>query len=413
MSFSNRFGSWAGYAGVAFLVGVAAHSVWPYREFSLWWIAVALAVGCLLLFFHRASLLGLLVLSVALGVWRFEIARPVLPRNLQPFSAKGLAYAYGSSASASVLSVNHWLGLGKRTLDERATELFPADQAALLTGVLYGERGLSKPVKEQFRRAGLLHIIAVSGSNVTIVVGIVAGMLLAFGCSRRVAFLVIGSFLWLFVLFVSPSASVVRAAIMGLAAEAMPLLGRPVRAARLLLIAAVVFTVWQPWALLYDAGFALSFLAMWGLLTWTPLVQERWLRSLPNAGIRSVIASSLGATLMTMPYSAWAFGQASALGLLASLLVLPVVPWVMGSGVAALLLPQITFIKLAAQGFLVFVLWVARWVSDLPFGVWTSLALSWWSMLGWYAALWIAYAVWQKRTVDELRIPSCEKNSSQ
>jgi len=393
----------AGWLGVGFLIGIAAHSVWPYAAVDFTWLVGATVAGTLLVIISltpplrirggREELLivGSLILSVVFGLYRFELERPFLPRGLVPFSPKGMAYVVSSDKYLAPNDPRRWLGQWRQELTHRAQQIFPPDEAALLTGILYGERGLSKQAKDDFRRAGMLHIIAVSGSNVTIVAVVVMSFLLGFGLSRRFAFGMFSFALVAFVLFVQPSASVVRAAIMGWLIELAPVIGRIPRASRLLLISAVAFTLWKPWSLLFDAGFALSFLAMWGLLTWARWINGRIKKTIRHESLREILSSTVGATLMTTPYTAWAFGQASIYALVTSFLVLPLIPWVMAGGLVALILPNV-FVSLPARGGLQAILWIARLPDLIGQGVWTNLSTTFGEMVGWYALI---FMIWR------------------
>ncbi|MFA6429639.1 MAG: ComEC/Rec2 family competence protein [Patescibacteria group bacterium] len=384
------FATAAGWLGLAFLGGILLHSFWPYVAVSVLVFVAGSVVGVGLVssgwvkVMRPATFVGLILLSFLFGLWRFDAVRPSLPRGLKPLSSKGLAYVPASARDR--LSLGAW----RTSLTTRIQTFFPGDEGALLSGILYGERGLSKEAKDDFRRAGLLHIIAVSGSNVTIVATIVMLGLLGIGLSRRFAFLLFSFVLTVFVLFVQPSASVVRAAIMGWLIELAPVVGRLPRASRLLLVAAVTFSFWKPWALLYDASFALSFLAMWGLLTWGRWIDDRLRNVLPWDLIRGILASTIGATVMTVPYAAWAFGQVSGFALVTGLFVLPLIPWIMGAGTVALFLPCAMTV-LPTRGFLLAVLSIARLPDIIGFGYWSNVSLDWMEMLGLYLLIFVIW----------------------
>ncbi|MSR85483.1 ComEC/Rec2 family competence protein [Candidatus Uhrbacteria bacterium] len=396
----QTIGAMAGWTGGAFLIGIALHSLIPYQTIDLFAISVATMCAILLLFIGWKSLwmrvIGVCLLAIVLGLWRFDSVRSSLPRGLIPFSSKGLAYASNSVTISNPEDPRYWLGHGRVWLTERANKIFPPDQAALLTGILYGERGFSKTLKDEFRRAGLLHIVAVSGSNVTIIVVMIMPVLLGLRLPRRFAFIGLSLALIAFVLFVNPYASVMRAAVMGWLIEFAPLVGRIPKPSRLLLIAAVVFTVWQPWALFYDASFALSFLAMAGLLIWTPWFDEQLKKWISWTSVRTILAASLGATLMTIPYTAWAFGQLTLLGVLTSLLALPLVPWIMGLGTLALLSP-VFILTLPARGFLQLLLLVAHLPTIIPFGAWSHLSTSFTTLVVSYGVLYLFWSWIQRK----------------
>jgi competence protein ComEC len=183
-----------------------------------------------------------------------------------------------------------------------------------------------------------MHIVAVSGSNVTIVVNILLPVAIWIGLHRRRAFWVVTLGLLFFVGFVGFSSSVLRAAFMGWLVLLARHIGRIAWTDRLLLFAASVLNLFNPWALAFDAGFALSFLATWGLLAWTPIFSKR-LRFFPQTfGLREAMATTCGATLMTAPYLAWVFGSTTLIGLVTNALALPLLPWIMIWGAVAVVL---------------------------------------------------------------------------
>lgn len=379
--------------GVAWLVATAVHSFFPYQVLPIAWLGLALGLVTGLVLLTRrhptSRLFALCMFAAVLGVWRFQLAVPTLPPNLVPLDPERMAWTGGASPLPPMLA--RPLAAARASVGDRARRVFSKDEAALVTGLLYGERSLSQVRKEDFRRAGLVHIVAVSGSNVTIIVVLCMRFFGSFGWKRRTTFAALTVGLFLYVGFVGFSAPVLRAAVMGWLVELAPITGRLVRVSRLLLIAAFVFTLWHPWALLYDPSFALSFLAMWGLLTWSAWLDLR-LAKLPEI-LRGAISSTVGATLMTTPYSAWAFGQLSLLGLLANPFVLPLVPWAMGTGALALLAPDMAWLALPAKGFVQLIYWFAGLTRLLRWGAWSNVAIGWEAMLGWYVFLWVAWRV--------------------
>lgn len=260
------------------------------------------------------------------------------PANLErrrSLARKGIWAECAEKTEFNILALPHQhdplfiLSRLRQAITKRISEVLPVDEATLVTGILYGDQDLAPQLKDLFQRAGLMHLVAVSGSNVTIVVGVLIALALALGLPRRSAFWLISAGLLIFVGFVGFSASVGRAAFMGWLAVLARELGRAPWTDRLLLTAAAFLNLLNPWSLGFDAGFALSFLATWGLLVWTPIF-ERHLSFLPRVlSLRSTAATTCGATLMTAPYLAWAFGRLSLAGLVTNLIALPLVPWTM------------------------------------------------------------------------------------
>lgn len=263
-------------------------------------------------------------------------------------------------------SLQRW----RTKVTSRIATLYPPDEATLLSGIMYGDQDLSQEQKDLMRRAGLMHLVAVSGSNVTIVVSLLQGVILAIGWSRRRSFWVVTVGIILFIGFVGASASVVRAGIMGWLVLLARYTGRRSSASHILLLTATCVALMNPWLLCFDPGFDLSFLATWGLIIWTPLIAQRatWLTK--RFGLREAFATTSGATLMTAPYLAWSFSQTSLAGLLTNLLALPLVPFIMlwgffsalwGNGAGSALVTIPTF------GFLRALEWIAHLSDYLPF----------------------------------------------
>ncbi len=219
----------------------------------------------------------------------------------------------------------HW----RQYANRRISSAIPGDNGVLIAGLLYGERNMSETSKELFRKAGLTHIIAVSGSNFTIIVTVIFSFLLGLGLWRHQAFNFTTLAILLFFGFVGFSASVARAAIMGWILLLARHWGRVANIWHLCLLAASVLCLLDPWLLFFDAGFALSFLATIGLVIWTPIFSEKF-KVIPEFwGLREAAATTFSATLMTMPYIALVFERISLAGLLTNMVAVPVVPWAM------------------------------------------------------------------------------------
>lgn len=322
--FPKSTGAVAGWMMISFVAGVGLHSAFKYSHGSVfWWTAIFLSLVFLLLLQlpFRIKVGLLIILSFFVGLWRFDID-PV--PKLRRIDDRLFVVKVENSGSR--------LGRWRKVVTARISSALPRDEAALVTGILYGDGELSKAQRNLFRTSGLMHIVAVSGSNVTVVVQFISFVMLGIGLRRRQAFWGTTLALFFFVGFVGFAASVARAAFMGwlilLGREA----GRIVSPARLLLVAATILLLIDPWQLFFDIGFALSFLAMWGLMAWTP-VFEKWLKRMPNVfEFRRTLAMTLAATLMTSPYLAWMFQRISLAGIFTNVLALPLVPFVMAWG---------------------------------------------------------------------------------
>lgn len=259
--------------------------------------------------------------------------------------------------------------------NRRIASVLPGEEGMLIAGMLYGERGMSQKSNDLFRRAGLTHLIAVSGSNITIVASIVFAVLLGFGLWRRQAFWMTTIILAAYVTFTGFSASVARAAVMGWLVLLANHVGRRPRTWHVLLVSAFFLCVLDPWMLAFDAGFALSFLATIGLMIWSPILNEK-LNFVPAlGGLREAAATTVSATLMTAPYMAFAFEKISLAGLITNLVAVPLVPWAMLFGAISATWGQLygwRLISLPALGVSKIIFWSANLSEYLP---WSSLVI--------------------------------------
>ncbi|MCB8922888.1 MAG: DNA internalization-related competence protein ComEC/Rec2 [Ardenticatenaceae bacterium] len=260
--------------------------------------------------------------------------------------------------------------------------LIPDPAAALLSGILLGnDNGLSPELADDFRATGMTHIIAISGFNIAILIGILVGLSQPL-LKRRgaVAFAIVG--VAAYTLLVGADPSVVRAAIMGsIYLIASRWLGRPNYIYASLFLAAFVMTLLNPLAL-WDVGFQLSFAATLSLMLYaTPLtqwMQQQLARRFNRQAVRaimSVISESvlitLAAQVLTLPLMAAYFGQLSLISLPANALILPAQPGVMvWGGLAALVgmvIPAIgQLFGWVAWLFLAYTIWLVRLFAAVP-----------------------------------------------
>lgn len=213
----------------------------------------------------------------------------------------------------------------------RAT--LPPDQAAVLPGLVLGDTTAVPAVTTaDFRTAGLTHLTAVSGANVTIVCGAV--LLSARLVGPRPAVALAALALVVFVVVVQPSASVLRAAVMGAISLLAVVSGRRRQAIPVLAATVLALLVAAP-QLAVDLGFALSVSATAALVVLAPgwsarLVSCGWPRPLAAA-----VCVAVAAQLVTAPLVAAISGRFSVVSVVANLAVAVVIPPITVLGTAA------------------------------------------------------------------------------
>src|SRR5215472_5993376 len=225
----------------------------------------------------------------------------------------------------------------------------PTTSAALLGGLLLGEKtGLPPEASEAFRRAGVYHILAVSGFNVALLASSVFFVLSTLGVPRRVTAVVAGAALVGFALVVGGQASVLRATVMGLLLLGALLLDRESQLMNALALAVLVLLAWRPGDL-GEPGFQLSFAATAGIIYLAPpltawLTGRGWPRWLATS-----TAVSLGAQAAVTPVMLVHFNQLSLIGIVANLAVVPMAAVGTTLGMLALLIAA-AMVHLPAPG---------------------------------------------------------------
>nr|MDQ3916598.1 ComEC/Rec2 family competence protein [Actinomycetota bacterium] len=228
----------------------------------------------------------------------------------------------------------------------------------LLRGLTVGDTGGIDPETEEvLRRSGLAHLLAVSGSNVAILLGAVALVL------RKAPFVVrvgaCGPALVLFVAVVGPDASVLRAAAMGVIALVALSYGRRTEPLHALGLAAVALVAVRP-GIVYSTGLHLSAAATAGIVLWTRPLAARlgWLPRLAAVAL----AATTAAQVAVAPLLAGVFGRVPLGGLPANVLAMGAVPpaTILGLAAAAVAPVAETPAALLARAASPFAAWILR-----------------------------------------------------
>ncbi|WP_373291199.1 ComEC/Rec2 family competence protein [Pilimelia anulata] len=231
----------------------------------------------------------------------------------------------------------------------------PDDQGGLLPGLVLGDTSRLPPaVAADFRSTGMTHLVAVSGSNVMIILGAV---LLAARWGRagpRVCALVCLVALVGFVILVRPSPSVLRAGLMGAIGLLALAVGRRRVAVPALAATVIALVVADP-ALAVRAGFILSVVATAALILLAPGWRDALRRRGVPAGMAEALAIPAAAQLACGPVIAALAGTVNPVAVVANLLAAPAVAPATVIGVVAALVGPLAA---PVAGLLV---WVAQW----------------------------------------------------
>ncbi len=261
--------------------------------------------------------------------------------------------------------------------------------AALAGGLTVGDkRALGGELLDTFRDAGIVHIVVLSGFNITIIIAFLLGWMSSL--SRKVQLMVGTLVIIAFVLMTGASATGVRAGIMAALALMATVLARQYAIMRALAVAAIAMVLWNPRILLYDPGFQLSVVATMGLVAVAPRIAKRLLWLTERFGLREIVASTIGTQIAVLPLLIYQIGEVSLVALPANLLVLPTVPFAMLFASVAGLYGMIGLPLAAVVGYpsyllLLWIVFVAEWAAAVSLGTVVVPVLPLWVVGSMYA----------------------------
>lgn len=319
-----------------------------------------------------------------LSVWgKLELPEPFLTPEGKLFDypsylrKEGISYVMSFSSADRVaessFSIQGVLFRIKHKFVSSFEKSIPFPQSGLLAGILLGvDDALPKDLLNTFRLVGIIHIVVLSGYNITIVAESVRE-LLGF-LSRKKALIFSAGGIILFSIMVGLTPSVVRALIMALLALVARATHRRYDVARALALAAFAMVLWNPMYLVFDIGFQLSFLATIALIWISPWFLQRLTRVPEKFGLREVVSTTVAVQLFVLPYLAYQSGIISLISFVVNVLILPIVPLVMVmgfvTGTLGLVSSALAFVPGAiTYATLFYIIWVSEVFSRLPHAV--------------------------------------------
>lgn len=237
---------------------------------------------------------------------------------------KVVSHGHGNSVKRALFSV-------KGKFLEKINFAIASPENLLMGGLILGERAaFSDELRQNFVDTGTIHIIALSGYNVTIVAEWFM-KLLAF-LPRNFAFGAGIFAIFLFVLMTGANSTAVRAGIMATLALIARATGRNYDVARALTLAAIFMILFNPFILVYDVSFELSFLATVAIIFYAPRIEKYFSWVTKKFGLREIFSMTTAAYIFVFPFILYKMGNFSLVALPANVLVLPFIPITMAAG---------------------------------------------------------------------------------
>ncbi|MBM2824630.1 MAG: comEC rec2 [Dehalococcoidales bacterium] len=277
-----------------------------------------------------------------------------------------------------------WVYALRNQLSLSLARVLPEPQAALAQGIILGIRShIPSSVNADFVSTGTAHILAISGQNLSIVVGILVSLGIAlFGRKGHIYVWLSLAAIWFYTLLTGMNPPVVRATIMASLFLAAELLGRQRSGITALAFAGATMVGLSP-RLLWDASFQMSFMAMVGLIIIAPPLQSLGRKAVSDTlgengatvSIANFVTDSFSVTcaalLAVWPIITYYFGIITLVAPLATLIALPALPAIIISGTLAgalglIILPVAQAIGWLAWLFLSYMLLVVETFAAIP-----------------------------------------------
>ena len=207
--------------------------------------------------------------------------------------------------------------------------------------ILGQQQDIDPEIIQDYQYAGAVHILSVSGLHIGFILLFVTFLLKPFPNNRNGSLLklfVILSSLWLFGILAGLSPSVVRSVTMFSFVAIGQHLRRSVNIYHTLLVSILLILLVQP-AFLFDVGFQLSYLALFFILWFHPVLSKIWEpKNKISKYIWDILSVSFAAQIGTLPLSLYYFHQFPGLFFITNLIIIPLTGFIMGLGVFVMVL---------------------------------------------------------------------------
>ena len=247
-------------------------------------------------------------------------------------------------------------------------------ESLLLGGLILGEKAsFSDELRQKFIDTGTIHIVALSGYNITIIAEWIMSVFswftfLSFYLAISVGVLAI----ILFVLMTGGASTAVRAGIMAVLVLIARATGRTYDIGRALILTAVIMIAINPMILRYDVSFQLSFIATIAVIYLSPKLEKYFQWVTKSFGLRDIITVTCAAYIFVLPFILYKMGNLSFVAIPANILILPFIPFTMALGFLTGFVGLFSYILAVPIGFLSYIflhyeLGIINILSSIPF----------------------------------------------
>ncbi|TSC56658.1 MAG: DNA internalization-related competence protein ComEC/Rec2 [Parcubacteria group bacterium Gr01-1014_18] len=284
----------------------------------------------------------------------FDYARYLLGRKIKSI-CQNLSWEKIGSEDQGMIALG--VEASKKWLDRTWNRLLSPPYSSLVLALVFGDaRGLDSASRDLFAKAGLSHILVVSGWHISFFIDLLVRGGTRVGIPKPWKLVPVLAMLLFYLLILDFQSAALRSAIMGVLAFGAALSGRVYDSRRALFFSAGLMSLASPSIIFYDIGFQLSFLATLGILVLEKTITG-WIPAIFSWGkIREHASLTIAASIFTQPLLLYYFGVFSPVALLANVLVLPFVASIVLSGLAVTVIAAVWF---TLAQYLSILLWLA------------------------------------------------------
>lgn len=247
----------------------------------------------------------------------------------------------------------------------------PKEEMAVINALLLGQRqDISKELMESYSKAGAIHILAVSGLHIGIILMMLHFLLkpLEFVKNGRLfKLLLLVLLLWVYALIAGLSPSVVRAVMMFTVVAIGLNLNKRVAVLHTLIISVLILLLINPYYL-FEVGFQMSYAAVFSIVLFQPVLQSFWTPKIRIVRFYwNLLAVSVAAQLGVLPISLFYFHQFPGLFFITNLLIIPFLGIILMGGLLVFLLALLNMLPIVVvkvYSTLIFLMnLLVKWVS--------------------------------------------------
>ena len=254
---------------------------------------------------------------------------------------------------------------------EKVNFAIPPPENLFMGGLILGEKSsFNQAMTQSFINTGTIHIVALSGYNVTIVAEWIMKLFAFLPKNLGIGIGILA--ILFFILMTGGSSTAIRAGIMATLALVARATGRNYDIARALILAGVVMIIFNPLVLVYDVSFQLSFMATVAVIFLSPRIEKYFMWVTKKFQLRDIISVTVAAYLFVMPFILYKMGNLSFVALPANILILPFIPFTMLLGFLTGFAGLLWYVLAVPIGYVTYLflhyeLGVISFFSNLPF----------------------------------------------